>query len=215
MISPKKLRLLATNGLLMVFISIIAFHCWGNPATKMQIKRPIEGLPQKTQKIIQGANQQVGKTLFYDPSYKSIAYPMGDVPIVRGVCTDVVIRALRNTGIDLQKEIHLDMKSNFKLYPKIWGLKAPDKNIDHRRVPNQKVYFERKGWSVPISYKAKNYKPGDIVTWKLNSGRDHTGVITNHTTYLGRPLIVHNIGDGAKIEDILFSWKITGHYRIR
>lgn len=150
----------------------------------------------------------------YDPSYFSIAYPNGDVPADKGVCTDVVIRAYRLKGIDLQKEVHEDMKANFKLYPKIWGLKTTDRNIDHRRVPNLMTFFERKGASKPISKNAKDYQPNDIVCWKFSGGLTHIGIVINKRSTDGkRHLIVHNIGAGQVKEDCLFDFKIIGHYR--
>lgn len=152
----------------------------------------------------------------YDPSYYKIAYPNGDVPSDRGVCTDVVIRAYRKLDIDLQKEIHEEMKANFSKYPneKRWGLKTTDKNIDHRRVPNQQVFFTRKGQSLKVSDKAKNYKTGDLVTWDLGGGITHIGIVVNRKSRDGkRRLIVHNVGAGQVLQDCLFTWKITGHYR--
>ena len=150
----------------------------------------------------------------YDPSYFSIAYPNGDVPADKGVCTDVIIRAYRLKGIDLQKAVHEDMKANFKLYPKIWGLKTTDKNIDHRRVANLMTFFERKGASKPITKNAKDYLPNDIVCWKLSGGLTHIGIVINKRSTDGkRHLIVHNIGAGHVKEDCLFDFKIIGHYR--
>ncbi len=150
----------------------------------------------------------------YDPSYFSIDYPNGDVPSDKGVCTDVVIRAYRKLGIDLQKEVHEDMKSNFSAYPKLWGLKNTDKNIDHRRVPNLMTYFKRKGASKPITKNPNNYLPGDVVAWRLNSGLTHIGIVVNKKSKDGkRHLVVHNIGAGQVLEDCLFDFKIIGHYR--
>ncbi|MFD2892758.1 DUF1287 domain-containing protein [Flavobacterium chuncheonense] len=150
----------------------------------------------------------------YDPSYFSIAYPNGDVPSDKGVCTDVVIRAYRKTGIDLQKEVHEDMKANFNAYPKTWGLKTTDKNIDHRRVPNLMTFFKRKGAEIAITYEAKDYLPGDIVCWNLGGAITHIGIVVNKISKDGkRNLIVHNIGNGQVLEDCLFKFKIIGHYR--
>ena len=150
----------------------------------------------------------------YDPSYYSIDYPNGDVPSDKGVCTDVVIRAYRKKGIDLQQEVHEDMQSNFSLYPKIWGLNTTDKNIDHRRVPNLMVYFDRKGESLPISQKSEDYLPNDIVCWNLGGGTTHIGVVVNKKSNDGeRFMIVHNIGAGQVLEDCLFAYTIIGHYR--
>lgn len=150
----------------------------------------------------------------YNPAYFSIAYPNGDIPADKGVCTDVVIRAYRLKGIDLQKEVHEDMKANFKLYPTIWGLKTTDKNIDHRRVPNLMTFFDRKGHKLAISKQTKDYLPNDIVCWNLGGAITHIGVVINKKSADGkRYLIVHNIGAGQVIEDCLFNFEIIGHYR--
>lgn len=150
----------------------------------------------------------------YDPSYFKIPYPNGDVPKNKGVCTDVIIRAYRKLGIDLQKEVHEDMKANFSKYPKSWKLSAPDKNIDHRRVPNLMVFFDRQGSGKTISNKATDYLPGDIVCWNLGGGITHIGMVVKKKSADGlRYLIVHNIGSGQVLEDCLFNFKIIGHYR--
>ncbi len=150
----------------------------------------------------------------YDPSYFSIDYPNGDVPSDKGVCTDVVIRAYRKMGFDLQKEVHEDMKSHFNLYPKIWGLKTTDKNIDHRRVPNLMTYFNRQGAEKPITNNPKDYIPGDVVCWNLGGAITHIGIVVDKKSNDGkRYLIVHNIGSGQVLEDCLFDFKIIGHYR--
>jgi len=150
----------------------------------------------------------------YDPSYFSIDYPNGDVPSDKGVCTDVIIRAYRKIGIDLQKNVHEDMKVNFGSYPNIWGLKTTDKNIDHRRVPNLMTYFKRKGAEKPISDKANDYLPGDIVCWNLGGAITHIGIVVDKKSKDGkRNLIVHNIGGGQVLADCLFDYKIIGHYR--
>ncbi len=150
----------------------------------------------------------------YDRSYFKIDYPNGDVPSGKGVCTDVVIRAYRKLGIDLQKLVHEDMKANFSIYPKNWGLTSTDRNIDHRRVPNLMRFFERHGTVLPKSQNADDYQAGDIVTWNLGGGITHIGIVVDKTSLLGnRPLIVHNIGAGQVLEDCLFRYTITGHYR--
>lgn len=152
----------------------------------------------------------------YDGSYVSIAYPGGDVPANTGVCTDVIIRSYRQIGADLQRLVHEDMLANFKAYPskRIWGLNATDSNIDHRRVPNLQTFFERKGEALPITDNSTAYKPGDIITWMLPGNLPHIGIVTNKVSpETGKPLIVHNIGPGPKLEDTLFSFPITGHYR--
>lgn len=152
----------------------------------------------------------------YDGSYVSIAYPNGDVPSNTGVCTDVIIRSYRTLGTDLQVLVHEDMARNFAAYPsqKIWGLTRTDKNIDHRRVPNLQAFFSRHGKVLPISTKAQDYAPGDIVTWLLPGNLPHIGIVTDkHSEAAGNPLIVHNIGAGPSLDDMLFLYKITGHYR--
>ncbi|MCU4155041.1 DUF1287 domain-containing protein [Carboxylicivirga sp. A043] len=152
--------------------------------------------------------------VIYDPSYFSLDYPNGDVPADRGVCTDVVIRAYRKFNIDLQQLVHEDMCDNFELYPKNWGLTSPDKNIDHRRVPNLMVFFSRFGKELTISQNPHDYLPGDIVCWDLGRGLTHIGIVINHKSADGiRYLIVHNIGAGQVVEDCLFSFKMIGHYR--
>lgn len=152
--------------------------------------------------------------VLYDPSYYSLTYPNGDVPSNRGVCTDVVIRAYRKLGIDLQKEVHEDMSSAFDQYPNIWGLQRTDKNIDHRRVPNLMTFFQRKGISNNISHKAQDYQAGDIVCWKLPQGATHIGIVSSiRAPRRQRLMIVHNIGSGQVIEDMLFDFEIIGHYR--
>lgn len=149
----------------------------------------------------------------YNPAYVSIPYPMGDVPASTGVCTDVVIRAYRKLGYDLQEAVHLDMSKNFRIYPKIWGRKTTDKNIDHRRVPNLMKFFSRKGSVLPISNVASDYKSGEVVCWELSKGITHIGLlIEQKSNDAKRNLVVHNIGNGQVIEDCLFDFKIIGHY---
>lgn len=164
--------------------------------------------------IVDGAVNQIGKTTSYDPSYQKIEYPNGDVPIETGVCSDVIVRAFRSGSIDLQKDVHEDMKGNFSAYPTRWGLKGPDANIDHRRVPNLQTYFTRKGKSLSTTSGSEDFLPGDIVTWDLGGGVDHVGIVVNvWSKPAQRYLMVHNIGGGSRMEDALFAWKITGHYR--
>lgn len=152
----------------------------------------------------------------YDPSYFRMAYPNGDLPADRGVCTDIVIRAYRKLGIDLQKEVHEDMSVNFKAYPRNWGLSRPDKNIDHRRVPNLMTFFSRKGITKKISQQSADYLPGDIVCWDLGQGITHIGIVSRQKSADNqRYLIIHNIGAGQVIEDCLFDYKIIGHYRYK
>ncbi|MEE9407397.1 MAG: DUF1287 domain-containing protein [Polaribacter sp.] len=167
-------------------------------------------------KLSSAAFELTNDKVTYDPSYFSIEYPNGDVPKGKGVCTDVVIRAFRKLGIDLQKEVHEDMKKNFKLYPKIWGLKKTDKNIDHRRVPNLMTFFTRKGTVKRITKNPKNYLPGDIICWNLGGAITHTGIVVNKKSKDGkRFMIVHNIGVGQVLQDCLFNFKIIGHYRYK
>lgn len=150
----------------------------------------------------------------YDPAYYTIAYPGGDVANDRGVCTDVVIRAYRHLGIDFQQLIHEDMQQNFSAYPQRWGSKSPDKNIDHRRVPNIETFLARKGASLPISHRAVDYRPGDLVTWRLTGGLPHIGIVSDrHAPGSDRPLILHNIGAGTAADDIIFAYPIAGHFR--
>lgn len=149
----------------------------------------------------------------YDPGYYVLDYPMGDIPANRGVCTDVLIRTYRSVGIDLQEKVHIDMKLSFDTYPDIWGLNYPDKNIDHRRVPNLMVFFEKFGESLNISNIASDYKPGDIVCWNLGGGITHIGIVSDIESSDGlRFNIIHNIGEGQVVEDCLFKYKIIGHY---
>jgi uncharacterized protein YijF (DUF1287 family) len=165
-------------------------------------------------KLSESALSLTQNKVTYDPKYYSITYPNGDIPSDRGVCTDVVIRAYRKLGIDLQKEVHEDMKTNFALYPKIWGLKTTDKNIDHRRVPNLMTFFERHNAKLSITRNANDYKPGDIVCWNLGGAITHIGIVVDPKSQDGkRNLIVHNIGGGQVLADCLFEYKIIGHYR--
>ncbi|WP_294237545.1 DUF1287 domain-containing protein [uncultured Chryseobacterium sp.] len=166
------------------------------------------------QKLSNAALSLTKDKVTYDPAYFIIKYPNGDIPADKGVCTDVVIRAYRKLGIDLQKEVHEDMAKNFSKYPKIWGLKSPDTNIDHRRVPNLQVFFAKFGKSKSIETKPELYIPGDIVTWILPGNLTHIGMVVSRKSADGkRYLIVHNIGKGQILEDCLFKYQITGHYQ--
>ena len=166
--------------------------------------------------FVKAARSQIGKTRFYDPSYQVIGYPNGDVGIERGVCTDVIIRALRDAyNYDLQKAVHQDMKENFTKYPQIWGLRQPDKNIDHRRVPNLQTFFKRKGWALPLSNPPANFKPGDIVTCIVPPNLPHIMIVSDRLNRKGIPLVIHNIGNGTQEEDLFFQYTLTGHYRIK
>lgn len=167
-------------------------------------------LPVRKQ-VASAAEKQVGVTTVYDPAYVRLSYPGGDLPIGRGVCADVIIRAFRAIGVDLQREVHVDMSRSFSKYPSLWGLRRPDRNIDHRRVPNLMRFFERRGKRLPPR---SPYEPGDIVAWSLPGGLYHIGVVTaDRVRGSDRPLMVHNIGRGAQKEDVLEAWRILGHYR--
>ncbi len=168
------------------------------------------------EKLSNAALSIIDENVVYTPSYVSIKYPNGDVPAKTGVCTDVVIRAYRKLNIDLQKEIHEDLKANFSAYPNLkkWGLKNPDTNIDHRRVPNLEIFFERKGKKLAVSNDANDYKTGEIVTWMIGGKLPHIGIITNKKSSDGKRLmIVHNVGGGQVLEDCLFNYPIVGHFK--
>ncbi len=162
-------------------------------------------------RIATAAMAQVGVTRVYDPSYRKLAYPGGDPPAERGVCADVVVRAFRKIGVDLQVAVHEDMRKNFAAYPKLWNMRAPDANIDHRRVPNLMKFFERRGKSIA---KSAPYEPGDVVAWMLPAGLYHIGIVSNvRNDARSEYLVVHNIGNGAQNEDVLHAFRIIGHYR--
>jgi len=168
------------------------------------------------QKLVAAAIERTQHTVRYDPAYVRIPYPNGDVPADTGVCTDEIIRAFRAVGVDLQKEVHEDMLLDFSAYPnqRRWLLAHTDTNIDHRRVPNLMTFFQRKGEALPLSVRGDDYSPGDLVTWDLGGNVPHIGIVVDRkSAQTGRYLIVHNIGRGPQMEDVLFSWRITGHYR--
>jgi uncharacterized protein len=167
-------------------------------------------------KLVAAAKSQIGVTRIYDPSYVSLTFPMGDIPRERGVCSDVLIRALRDGhDVDLQALVNQDMKRAFSTYPKIWGLKTTDRSIDHRRVFNLQKFFERKGLAIPTSLLSDDYLPGDIVTWMLPGNLPHLGIVSDKKAlWSSRPLIIHNIGAGTTEEDRLFDFEIVGHYRL-
>jgi uncharacterized protein YijF (DUF1287 family) len=169
-----------------------------------------------TQRLVAAAVERTHHVVRYDPAYVRIPYPGGDVPADTGVCTDEIIRSYRSVGVDLQKEVHEDMVQNSDQYPRRWRWlsSGPDPNIDHRRVPNLMVFFSRKGESLALSSRADDYAPGDIVTWDLGGGVPHVGLVVDQKSPQSRRyVIVHNIGQGPRMEDVLFNWKITGHYR--
>ncbi|ESQ87451.1 hypothetical protein ABAC460_19180 [Asticcacaulis sp. AC460] len=167
----------------------------------------------RTRTLVDAARSQIHKTVKYDSVYSKIVYPMGDVPLERGVCTDVIIRAYRQLGLDLQQLVHEDMAANFDLYPKRWELTAPDPNIDHRRVPNLMVFFSRFAESLPVSKNAADYRPGDIIT-NLPFGRTHIAIVGDRKSWRsGRLMLIQNGGLGAREDDELFTYPLTGHYR--
>ena len=171
--------------------------------------------PEFLRGLVAAARERTHHTVRYDPAYVRIPYPGGDVPADTGVCTDEVIRSYRAVGVDLQKEVHEDMMQNYSAYPRKrrWLSGHPDTNIDHRRVPNLMVFFQRRGETLPITRVADDYRPGDLVTWDLGGGVPHIGIVVDRKGASGRDMIVHNIGEGPRMEDVLFHWKITGHYR--
>jgi uncharacterized protein YijF (DUF1287 family) len=167
-------------------------------------------------KLVTAARQQTRTAVVYDGSYTRIGYPMGDVPANRGVCTDVVIRAYRAIGIDLQVLVHEDMRASFDSYPDLWGLSGPDTNIDHRRVPNLRKFLERAGATVASARTPPSFQPGDLVTWMLPGNLPHIGIVSDRRApETGNLLMIHNIGAGPAEEDMLFAYPITGHYRYR
>ncbi|MFC4291710.1 DUF1287 domain-containing protein [Sphingorhabdus arenilitoris] len=183
-------------------------------SAQSQPANPAPRLQSGAAKLISAARAQIGVTLTYDPAYTGLSFPGGDVPREKGVCTDVVIRAYRDAlGVDLQKLVHEDMKSNFGLYPKIWGLKRTDRNIDHRRVPNLRVFLERQGAKLPISQSPDDWKPGDMFTSMIGGRLPHIGIVSDRRANNGNPLVIHNIGRGTQEEDILFDHQLNGHFR--
>lgn len=167
------------------------------------------------EKLVAAAESQIGRTLAYDPAYTKLSYPGGDVPIEKGVCTDVIIRAYRDgLNADLQMLVHEDMRESFAAYPKKWGLKRPDRNIDHRRVPNLMTFFSRRNASLPVTDNGADYLPGDVVTMNLPGNLTHIALVTPRPSKDGkRPQCIHNIGAGTRLEDIVFAFELTGHYR--
>ena len=169
-----------------------------------------------SEKLSQAAISIIDPSIHYDPSYFKIEYSNGDVPKNKGVCTDVIIRSYRKLGVDLQKEVHEDMLQNFTAYPNLkkWGMTKTDTNIDHRRVPNLEIFFERKGIKLPVTKNPNDYKTGEIVTWMINDKLPHIGIVTHKKSHDGkRNLIVHNVGNGQVLEDCLFAYKIVGHFK--
>jgi uncharacterized protein YijF (DUF1287 family) len=202
----------------LLFLSFLIFNCQSKldgiaEGTYRNEIVETSQLTEKQKQISNAAISIINPNIIYDPTYFRIDYPNGDIPEGKGVCTDVVIRTYRKLGVDLQKEVHEDMKSNFHLYPKIWGLTKPDTHIDHRRVPNLMVYFGRFGTEKPITTNPEDYEPGDIICWRLSNGMTHIGMMIEQKSDDGkRYKIVHNIGSGQIAEDILFDFEIIGHY---
>jgi uncharacterized protein len=195
------------RGSLLVALLVVSValptHSASGPAT-----------PGFYQRLASAAVALTNDKVVYDGTYFRIPYPNGDVPSGKGVCTDVVIRAYRKLGIDLQQLVHEDMKANFDVYPKRWGMRKTDTNIDHRRVPNLMTFFARKGTSLSKTTKPSDYQPGDIVTWNIGNGLTHIGIVSDRLSSVPeRHLVVHNIGNGQELADCLFQFSITGHYR--
>ena len=200
--------------LLLLFLLLTASCCGRGQATAAVETAAEQPAADFAARLSDAALELTKDFVIYDPAYFSIPYPGGDVPANRGVCTDVVIRAYRRLGIDLQKEVHEDMKANFAKYPNLWGLTKTDTNIDHRRVPNLMLFFSRRGTSLPITDRQEDYLTGDIVCWRLGNGATHIGIVVDRqAAFSGRPMIVHNIGFGQNRADCLFDWEIIGHYR--
>lgn len=192
----------------MMGLALAAVLICGSPVFAQS---PADGFASR---LADAAMERLAHEINYEGSYRRIGYPNGDVPGHIGVCTDLVVRAYRTVGIDLQKAVHEDMTANFAAYPTLWGLSAPDANIDHRRVPNLQVFFKRKGMALTKSPAGDDYRPGDLVTWMLPGNLPHIGIVVADRSSDGRrPLIVHNIGAGPAQEDVLFEFPITGHYR--
>jgi uncharacterized protein len=198
-----------------VFVLLIGLSACGLWSLAPNSPAAMASRQEFRRRLVAAAIERTHHSVRYISAYVHIPHPGGDVPADTGVCTDEVIRSYRAVGVDLQKEVHEDMLQNFAAYPnkRRWLLAHPDANIDHRRVPNLMVFFQRKGESLPITARAEDYVPGDLVTWDLGSNVPHIGIVVDQKARSGRYMIVHNIGEGPKMEDVLFNWKITGHYR--
>jgi uncharacterized protein len=185
------------------------------PAAPVAAPEPAPpALGARTAQLVAAAIARTELPEVYDGSYVRIPYPNGDVPEDRGVCTDLIVRSYRALGIDLQQLVHEDMMRDFAAYPQYWGLPGPDSNIDHRRVPNLETFFRRAGAALPVSPDPAAYRPGDLVTWRLPGNLPHIGVVTDRRTPDGkRPILAHNIGSGPELEDMLFAFPISGHFR--
>lgn len=199
-----------------LIILFLLFSCNQKEKSNAYAKNEVQQTNTFAEKLSNAAISIIDPSVDYDPAYFSIEYPNGDVPANKGVCTDVLIRSYRKLGIDLQKEVHEDMIAHFSEYPNLkkWGMTKTDTNIDHRRVPNLEVFFERNGEKLVITEDPKDYKTGEIVTWLINNKLPHIGIVTNKKSKDGkRNLIVHNVGNGQVLQDCLFEYKIVGHYR--
>lgn len=219
--SSKTTRRLCLAALLAVFATLVAVLVFGKIPIGVRYRSASDWLPGSDTNgldIVEAARRQIGVTVVYDSSYQKMPYPNGDIPRERGVCCDVVIRALRDArGMDLQKLVHEDMNANFLSYPSLtrWLLFKPDANIDHRRVLNLERFFGRSGWSLDVTSDVADYLPGDIVTCLIEGGLPHVMIVSDRRSQSGRPLVIHNIGAGAEEEDCLFDYEITGHHRLR
>ncbi len=216
----KKVKIIVPATLVAVLVLLAVVLFLGKIPVGVRYGSPYSGQPNAATNgldIVVAARSQIGVTVSYDPSYQKLDYPNGDVPRGRGVCSDVVIRALRDArGIDLQKLVHEDMKAHFVMYPSLtrWLMFKPDANIDHRRVLNLERFFGRSGWSLEVTQDAECYLPGDIVTCRLGGDVPHVMIVSDRKSLHGIPLVIHNIGSGTREEDCLFEYKITGHYRL-
>jgi hypothetical protein len=205
-------------GIAAIFQAFLTFLPASAFAPQLAQSRPSAGTRQQefVKKLVAAAIERTNHPVRYVGAYVRIPYPGGDVPANTGVCTDEIIRSYRAVGIDLQKEVHEDMVQNFAAYPsnRLWGLTHPDSNVDHRRVPNLMLFFSRKGEALPITTRSEDYAPGDLVTWDLGGNVPHIGMVVDQKEPASnRYLVVHNIGAGPKMEDVLFGWRITGHFR--
>lgn len=222
-----KVSLALTLGFLALMLSQASCGRWATKSQTLTTATPAEAATRKPvvaptarpntprNKVVANGVEQTTYTVIYDPAYVKLDYPNGDVPRERGVCADVVVRAFRAAGVDLQQELHEDMRVNFGRYPRKWGHRTTDHNIDHRRVANLMVFFERRGAALPVSAEAGDYQPGDVVAWDLGGGLLHIGLVSDLPSEVepSRRQIVHNINAGARLEDVLFGWKIIGRYR--
>jgi uncharacterized protein len=196
-------------------VRVLAFWIAMASCASAQADSPSRAHDDFTRRLVAAAIERTRHSVCYVSEYIRIPYPGGDVPADTGVCTDEIIRSYRAVGVDLQKEVHEDMLRNFSAYPnqRRWRLAHPDSNIDHRRVPNLMVFFRRKGETLPITDRARDYEPGDLVTWDLGGNVTHIGIVVDQRGRSGSFMVVHNIGEGPRMEDVLFNWRITGHYR--